>query len=92
METAALSPEQVEAAARAALDAGADFLKTSTGVHPAGGATVDAVALLASMAAGRAEVKAAGGIRDADTALAMLAAGAHRLGTSASVAVLAGLD
>jgi deoxyribose-phosphate aldolase len=91
LEAAALDAAQLEAAARAALDAGADFLKTSTGFHPAGGATVEAVAALAGLADGRAQVKAAGGIRDTDTALALLAAGADRLGCSATGAVLDGL-
>ncbi len=92
LETAALEPAQIETVARLALDAGADFLKTSTGFHAAGGATVDTVATLAAIAAGRARVKASGGIRDTETALAMVAAGADRLGTSATVAILAGLD
>ncbi|HEY6531468.1 MAG TPA: purine-nucleoside phosphorylase [Acidimicrobiales bacterium] len=91
LETAALEPGQLEAVARLALDAGADFLKTSTGFHPAGGASVEAVAALAAVARGRARVKASGGIRDIDTALAMLAAGADRLGTSATGAILDGL-
>jgi deoxyribose-phosphate aldolase len=92
LETAAIEPWQIETVARIALDAGADFLKTSTGFHPAGGATVPAVAALAAVAAGRARVKASGGIRDIDTALDMISAGADRLGTSASAAILAGLD
>jgi purine-nucleoside phosphorylase len=92
LETAALQPWQLETVARIALDAGADYLKTSTGFHPAGGATVEAVAALAAAAAGRAKVKASGGIRDIDTALDMIAAGADRLGTSATAAILAGLD
>ena len=92
LETAALEPWQLETVARLALDAGADFLKTSTGFHPAGGATTEAVAALAAIASGRAKVKASGGIRDLDTALDMLAAGAHRLGTSSSAAILHGLD
>ncbi len=91
LETGALAPWQIETVARLALDAGADFLKTSTGFHPAGGATVGAVGALASIAAGRAKVKASGGIRDTDTALAMLAAGADRLGCSATRAILDGL-
>ncbi len=92
LETAALQPWQIETVARLALDAGADFLKTSTGFHPAGGATVEAVAQLAAVAKGRAKVKASGGIRDIDTALDMITAGADRLGTSASAAILAGLE
>jgi len=87
LETAALEPWQIETVARLALDAGANFLKTSTGFHPSGGATLEA-----SIAAGRAKVKASGGIRDTDTALAMVAAGADRLGTSSTAAILAGLD
>ena len=84
LETAALTTEQKILACRLAANAGADFVKTSTGTHPAGGATVDDVALLAQHATGLMKVKAAGGIRDATTALAMIAAGAHRLGTSAA--------
>ena len=92
LETAALQPWQIETVARLALDAGANFLKTSTGFHPAGGATVEAVAQLAEVAKGRAEVKASGGIRDIDTALDMITAGADRLGTSATATILAGLE
>jgi deoxyribose-phosphate aldolase len=92
LETAALEPWQLETVALLALDAGADFLKTSTGFHPAGGATTAAVAALAAVAAGRARVKASGGIRDLDTALEMIAAGADRLGTSSTAAILDGLD
>jgi deoxyribose-phosphate aldolase len=77
---------------RAAEDAGADFVKTSTGFHPAGGATPDAVALMARTVGGRLGVKASGGIRSAADALAMLDAGATRLGLSGTRAVLDGLD
>ncbi len=87
LETAALTTEQKILGCRLAANAGADFVKTSTGTHPAGGATVDDVALLAKHSAGM-KVKAAGGIRDAETALAMIAAGAHRLGTSATPAII----
>jgi deoxyribose-phosphate aldolase len=76
---------------RAAEDAGADFVKTSTGFHPAGGASVDAVALMAETVGGRLGIKASGGIRTAADALAMLAAGATRLGLSGTRAVLDGL-
>lgn len=75
----------------AAEDAGADFVKTSTGFHPAGGASVRAVALLAKSVGGRLGVKASGGIRTAADALAMLDAGATRLGLSGTRAVLAGV-
>ena len=66
---------------------GADFVKTSTGFGPHG-ATIDDVRLLREIAGERCGVKAAGGIRDLQTALAMIEAGADRLGTSASVAIL----
>lgn len=76
---------------RAAQDAGADFVKTSTGFHPAGGASVRAVALMAEAVGGRLGVKASGGIRTATDALAMLDAGATRLGLSGTRVVLDGL-
>ncbi len=76
---------------RAAESAGADFVKTSTGFHPAGGASVRAVALMAETVGGRLGVKASGGIRTAANALAMLDAGATRLGLSGTRGVLDGL-
>lgn len=75
-----------------ARDAGADFVKTSTGFHPAGGASLRAVRLMSETVQGRMGVKASGGIRDTETALAMVDAGATRLGLSGSRAVLSGLD
>ena len=75
----------------AAKSAGADFVKTSTGFHPAGGASVRAVALMAEAVGGRLGVKASGGIRTAADALAMLDAGATRLGLSGTRGVLDGL-
>lgn len=72
-------------------DAGADFVKTSTGFHPSGGASVRAVEVMAGVVGGRLGVKASGGIRTAQTAIEMLDAGATRLGLSASRAVLDGL-
>ena len=79
------------AVCRAAEDAGADFVKTSTGFHPAGGASLPAVALMAETVGGRLGVKASGGIRTAADAVAMLDAGATRLGLSGTRAVLDGL-
>ncbi|MCV7409692.1 2-deoxyribose-5-phosphate aldolase [Mycobacterium florentinum] len=76
---------------RVAEDAGADFVKTSTGFHPAGGASVRAVALMAGTVGGRLGVKASGGIRTTADALAMVDAGATRLGLSGTRAVLDGL-
>jgi deoxyribose-phosphate aldolase len=80
------------AACRAVQDAGADFVKTSTGFHPSGGASVTAVELMAATVGGQLGVKASGGIRTAEDAEAMLNAGATRLGLSATRAVLDGLD
>lgn len=76
---------------RAAEEAGADFVKTSTGFHPAGGASVRAVTVMSQTVGGRLGVKASGGIRTAADALAMLDAGATRLGLSGTRAVLDGL-
>jgi deoxyribose-phosphate aldolase len=76
---------------RAAEYAGADFVKTSTGFHPAGGASVHAVTLMSQAVGARLGVKASGGIRTAQDAVAMLDAGATRLGLSGTRAVLDGL-
>lgn len=76
---------------RAAEDAGADFVKTSTGFHPAGGASLQAVTLMAETVGDRLGIKASGGIRTAADAVAMLGAGATRLGLSSTRAVLDGL-
>ena len=91
LETAALTDAEIADACRAAEAAGADYVKTSTGFHPAGGASVAAVTLMAATVGGRLGIKASGGIRDATTALAMVDAGATRLGCSASRAILDGL-
>lgn len=90
IESAALSDEQIVLACRAAEAAGADFVKTSTGFHPAGGATAHAVRLMRETVGDRLGVKASGGIRDAATARAMIDAGATRLGCSSSRAVVEG--
>jgi deoxyribose-phosphate aldolase len=76
---------------RVAEDSGADFVKTSTGFHPSGGASPRAVELMAGAVDGRIGVKASGGIRAAAQAIAILDAGATRLGLSGTRAVLAGL-
>ena len=85
------SEDRIVAACQAAEGAGADFVKTSTGFHPSGGASPDAVALMAATVGDRLGVKASGGIRDAATALRMVDAGATRLGCSASRQILDGL-
>ncbi|WP_101465500.1 deoxyribose-phosphate aldolase [Nocardia fluminea] len=90
IESAALSDEAIVGACRAAERAGADFVKTSTGFHPSGGASAHAVRLMAETVGGRLGVKASGGIRTAEDAAAMIEAGATRLGLSKSAAVLDG--
>ena len=91
VESALLDDRSLVMACRVAEAACADFVKTSTGVHRAGGATIEAVAIMAAAVDGRLGVKASGGIRDTPTALAMLDAGATRLGCSATRAILDGL-
>ena len=91
IESAALTDEEIVAVCRAAEAAGADFVKTSTGFHPAGGASAHAVALMAQTVGGRLGVKASGGVRTAADALTMIDAGATRLGLSGTAAVLDGL-
>lgn len=92
IESAALTDDEIIGACRAAEAAGADFVKTSTGFHPSGGATAHAVRLMAQTVGGRLGVKASGGIRTAQAALEMVAAGATRLGLSGTAAVLDGLE
>ena len=87
IESAALTHEQKVFACQMAEKAGVDYVKTSTGYHPAGGATVEDVRLMKETAP-KCRVKAAGGIKTAQQALAMLNAGADRIGTSAGVAII----
>jgi deoxyribose-phosphate aldolase len=88
VEAGLLSPAEIERAASLAADGGADFVKTSTGLY-GGGATVEQVRLLRATVPPMVGVKASGGISTLATALAMLEAGADRLGTSAAAAILA---
>ncbi|WP_280234127.1 deoxyribose-phosphate aldolase [Nocardia cyriacigeorgica] len=90
IESAALPGEAIVQVCLAAERAGADFVKTSTGFHPAGGAGVHAVELMAETVGGRLGIKASGGIRTAEAAAELIAAGATRLGLSRSRAVLEG--
>lgn len=90
IESAALADETIVEVCRTAERAGADFVKTSTGFHPAGGAEVRAVRLMAETVGGRLGIKASGGIRTADAAAELIAAGATRLGLSRSREVLGG--
>ena len=89
LETCLLTKEEIIKACELAVQAGADFVKTSTGFST-GGASVEDVALMRETVGDRAQVKASGGIRDIDKAKEMIAAGADRLGTSASVAIVLG--
>ncbi|HET8623093.1 MAG TPA: hypothetical protein VFM14_05990, partial [Gemmatimonadales bacterium] len=86
LETALLTPGEIADACSAARRGGAAFVKTSTGFHAAGGATVDAVTAMRRAVGPRFGVKASGGIRTAEAALAMLASGANRIGASSLVA------
>jgi deoxyribose-phosphate aldolase len=87
IESAALTHDQKVFACQIAQEAGVDYLKTSTGYHPAGGATVEDVKLMKE-AAPKCKIKAAGGIKTAQQAIAMLEAGADRIGTSAGVRIM----
>jgi deoxyribose-phosphate aldolase len=86
LESTLLTLEEKILASELAVVAGADFVKTSTGL--VGGATAEDVRLLRSVVGTRARVKASGGIRTAGELLAMIAAGADRIGTSAGVAIV----
>jgi deoxyribose-phosphate aldolase len=88
LETCYLTQQEKRTACQLVVEAGADYVKTSTGFG-AGGATADDVRLMKETVAGRVKVKASGGIRDWKTTLAMLEAGADRIGTSASLAIVA---
>ena len=88
LETAALTEREKLLACRLACEAGAAFVKTSTGFHPAGGASVADVRLLRGAVGPKVGVKASGGIRTLADARAMIDAGANRIGTSASAAIL----
>jgi deoxyribose-phosphate aldolase len=88
LETAALEEAEIRGAAECSIEGGARWLKTSTGFHPAGGATAGIVALLREIAPGGVGIKASGGIRTRAAALEMLAAGADRIGTSSEAEIL----
>ena len=90
LETTLLSGAQKRLAAEICLDAGARFLKTSTGWQ--GGATVEDVKLLRQIGGDRVGVKASGGIRTVEDAIALIEAGANRLGTSRGVEIMKALE
>lgn len=87
IETALLTTEEIEKACRICVDCEADFVKTSTG-YASSGAKVEDVALMRKVLPVKVKIKAAGGIRDQATAIAMVEAGATRLGTSASLSII----
>lgn len=89
IETCLLSDEEKAEACRIAVSAGADFVKTSTGFST-GGATEQDVALMRSVVGESVGVKASGGVRSYETAIAMISSGATRLGTSSGVAIVQG--
>lgn len=91
IETCLLNDEQKVRACELSADAGATFVKTSTGFST-GGATAHDVALMAKTVAGRCKVKASGGIHTAAEAQAMIDAGADRIGTSSGIAIVSGLE
>lgn len=89
LETCLLTRAEKILACEISAEAGAAFVKTSTGFST-GGATIEDVQLMAESVGGKCQVKASGGIRDSATALSMLRAGATRLGTSNGIAILSG--
>lgn len=91
LEAAALTDEEKRLACRIACDAGAAFVKTSTGFHPSGGASAADVRLLRAAVGPDIGVKASGGIRTLADVQAMIAAGANRIGVSATAAILGAL-
>lgn len=91
LETCYLTKEEIEKISSIAKEVKPDFIKTSTGFGT-GGATVEDVALMAKTVDGEVKVKASGGIRDWNTCKAMIEAGASRIGVSASLDILKGLE
>lgn len=91
IESAALNIEQKKFACRIAQEVGVDFIKTSTGMNPAGGARVEDIKLMKETAPNY-RIKAAGGIRTAKQAVEMLEAGAERIGTSSSIKIIEEFD
>jgi deoxyribose-phosphate aldolase len=90
LETCLLDEQQKITACRLAVEAKADFVKTSTGFS-SGGATIEDVKLMRKAVGQAAGVKASGGIRSLDTLRQMIAAGANRIGTSSGIAILSEL-
>jgi deoxyribose-phosphate aldolase len=91
IETCLLTEEEKKKACELSMEAGAHFVKTSTGFST-GGATVDDVKLMKSIVGDKLEVKASGGVRDLSTAKAMIEAGASRLGSSSGINIVKELE
>lgn len=91
LEATELQPDELAEAARTAVAAGADFVKTSTG-FVGGGARVEDIRIMKKAVGDRAQIKASGGIHSYDEAMAMIAAGATRIGASAGLAIIAGAE
>lgn len=91
LEATELQPDVLAEAARTAVAAGADFVKTSTG-FVGGGARVEDIRIMKEAVGDRAQIKASGGIHSYDEAMAMIAAGATRIGASAGLAIIAGAE
>lgn len=91
LETGLLTDEEKRTACGIVVESGAQFVKTSTGFGK-GGATLDDIKLMRDAVGAKFGVKASGGIRDTATALAMISAGANRLGTSSGLAIVSGLS
>jgi len=89
LETALLTPEEITLASKLALEAGADFIKTSTGFSSRG-ASLEDIRLMREATSDKIKIKASGGIKDLETAMSFIQAGAHRLGTSSGVALMNG--
>jgi deoxyribose-phosphate aldolase len=89
MENCLLSKDEIIKACELAIEAGLDYVKTSTGFNTSG-ATIEDVELMAKVVKNKALVKAAGGVRNYEDAVAMIKAGANRLGTSGGVAIVKG--
>jgi deoxyribose-phosphate aldolase len=91
LETCLLTEEEIIKACKLSLEAGANFVKTSTGFS-SGGATIENVKLMKKVVGKKAKVKASGGVRNYETAMQMIKAGADRIGTSSGIAIVKGIE
>jgi deoxyribose-phosphate aldolase len=89
LETCLLEKDEIKKACELSVEAGAHFVKTSTGFST-GGATVEDVTLMKKTVGDKAKVKASGAVRDYETAIKMIEAGAERIGASAGIAIVSG--